>query len=85
MLHVRLDQQLLPLSQRASKSAVEPATDLQRLEVGVSQDLSAIWDLTQDWAVNVAMGLARGASFFHSNIDSEALQRRIVTSVAVRF
>jgi len=64
---------------------VEPATDLQRLEVGVSQDLSAIWDLTQDWAVNVAMGLARGASFFHSNIDSEALQRRVVTSVAVRF
>ena len=81
----RLDQQLLPMGQTASNSVVEPATDLQRLEVGVSQDLSAIWDLTQDWAVNVAMGLARGASFFHSNIDSEALQRRVVTSVAVRF
>ncbi len=63
----------------------EPAADLRRLELVVSQNLSAIWDLTQDWAVHLGMGLAQGASFFHSDVDSEAIQRRVVTSVAVRF
>jgi hypothetical protein len=81
----RLGQQLVPVSQSSASSAFERTTDMQRLELGVSQDLSSIWDLTQDWAVNLAMGLARGASFFHSDVDSEALQRRVVTSVAVRF
>ncbi len=81
----RLDQQLAPVNQRASSEALEPTTDLRRLELVVSQNLSAIWDLTQDWAVHVGMGLARGASFFHSDVDSEAIQRRVVTGVAVRF
>ncbi len=81
----RLDQQLTPYSQTAKSYAAEPATEMQRLEVVVSQNLSAIWDLSQDWAVHLGMGLARGASFFHSDVDSEAIQRRIVTGVAVRF
>ena len=81
----RLDQQLAPVNRRVNGKAFEPATDLRRLELVVSQNLSAIWDLTQDWAVHVGMGLARGASFFHSDVDSEAIQRRVVTGVAVRF
>jgi len=81
----RLDQQLTPYTQSAKSYAAEPATEMQRLEVIVSQNLSAIWDLSQDWAVHLGMGLARGASFFHSDVDSEAIQRRIVTGVAVRF
>lgn len=81
----RLDQQLAPYTQTAKSSALAPATNMQRLELIVSQNLSAIWDLSQDWAVHVGMGLARGASFFHSDVDSEAVQRRIVTGVAVRF
>ncbi len=80
----RLDQQLNPL--RPSRpGVVDPGTDLERLELVVSQDLSAIWDLSLNWAVNVGMGVARGASFAHSDVDSEALQRRVVTGVAVRF
>ena len=80
----RLDQQLDPL--RPSRpGVVDPGTDLERLELVVRQDLSALWDLSLDWAVHVGMGLARGASFFHSEVDSEALQRRVVTGVAVRF
>ena len=51
----------------------------------MSQDLSAIWDLSLNWAVQVGMGLARGASFFHSDVDPEAIQRRVTTAVAVRF
>ena len=81
----RLDQQLAPVTQSASNPVFEPATDLERLELVVSQNLSSIWDLSQDWAVNLGLGLARGASFFHSDIDAEAIQRRVVTSVAVRF
>lgn len=81
----RLDQQLVPFSQSARSTVPEQATDMQRLELVVSQNLSAIWDLSQDWAVHVGMGLARGASFFHSDVDSEAIQRRVVTGVAVRF
>jgi hypothetical protein len=79
-----LDQQLTPAGQ-SSSSLANPATDMQRLDLVVSQNLSAVWDLAQDWAVHVGMGLARGASFFHSDVDSEAIQRRVVTGVAVRF
>lgn len=79
----RLDQQLARYT--GKNPASEPATDMERLEVMVSQNLSAIWDLSQDWAVHVGMGVARGASFFHTGIDDEAIQRRIVTGVAVRF
>ncbi len=81
----RLDQQLAPISRHANGEAGEPATDLRRLELVVSQNLSAIWGLTQDWAIHLGMGLAQGASFFHSDIDSQAIQRRVVTGVAVRF
>ncbi|MEO7793692.1 MAG: carboxypeptidase-like regulatory domain-containing protein [Thermoanaerobaculia bacterium] len=81
----RLDQQLAPITQTAANTVFEPATDMQRLELVVSQNLSAIWDLSQDWAVHVGMGIARGASFFHSDVDPEAIQRRVVTGVAVRF
>ena len=79
-----LDQQLAAVG-RTSSSLVDPATDMQRLDLVVSQNLSAVWDLAQDWAVHVGMGLARGASFFHSDVDTEAIQRRVVTGVAVRF
>ena len=81
----RLDQRLAPISRSANRDAAEPAADLRRLELVVSQNLSAIWDLTQDWAVHLGMGLAQGASFFHSDVDSAAIQRRVVTGVAVRF
>ncbi len=80
----RLDQQLDPL-RPSRRGYVDPGTDLERLDLVVRQDLSAIWDLSLDWAVHLGMGLARGASFFHSEVDSEALQRRVVTGVAVRF
>ena len=79
----RLDQQQARYTGKGA--AFEPATDMERLELMVSQNLSAIWDLSQDWAVHLGMGIARGASFFHTGIDDEAIQRRVVTGVAVRF
>lgn len=81
----RLDQQLSPYREDGRSFAASPDTDMQRLELVVSQNLSALWNLSQDWAIHLGMGLARGASFFHSDVDAEAIQRRIVTGVAVRF
>jgi hypothetical protein len=80
----RLDQELQPL-RRTQPVAENPAADLERLDLVVSQDLSAIWDLSLNWAVQLGMGLARGASFYHSEVDPEAIQRRVTTAVAVRF
>ncbi len=67
------------------RSPGEVRAELERLELVVSQNLSAIWDLPADWAVRIGMELARGASFFHSDVDPEALRRRVMTGVAVRF
>ncbi len=80
----RVEQTLDPVnvSWRAPK---EVNAGLERLELVVSQNLSAIWDFSTDWAVRVGMEFARGASFFHSDVDPEALRRRIMTGVAVRF
>ncbi len=80
----RVEQTLDPVnvSWRAPR---EVNAGLERLELVVSQNLSAIWDFSTDWAVRVGMELARGASFFHSDVDPEALRRRIMTGVAVRF
>lgn len=80
----RLDQELQPL-RRGRAAGAAPATNLERLDLVISQDLSAIWDLSLDWAVQLGMGIARGASFAHSDVDSNAIQRRVVTGVAVRF
>jgi hypothetical protein len=62
-----------------------PATELDRLELVVSQDLSQIFNLAQSWAVKVGMELVRGESFVNPIDEGGDTRRRITTGVAVRF
>lgn len=80
----RLEQELVPYHPIRRRVAAETA-GLERLEVVVNQDLSALLDLSADWAIRLGMELARGASFFHSDVDPSELRRQIMTGVAVRF
>jgi hypothetical protein len=79
-----LEQDLEPYHQRGRRKAPTTA-GLERLEVVVNQSLSTLLDLSGDWAVQLGLELARGASFFHSDVDPEALRRQVMTGVAVRF
>jgi len=79
-----LEQELLPYRPVRRKAAPTTA-GIERLEVVVNQNLSTLLDLSTDWAIRLGMELARGASFFHSDVDPEELRRQIMTGVAVRF
>ncbi|MGE0641710.1 MAG: carboxypeptidase regulatory-like domain-containing protein [Thermoanaerobaculia bacterium] len=81
----RLAQQLDQVSKSPHQKALSPEAELERLELVVSQNLSNLLNLSSDWAVRVGMELARGASFFHSDVDPTELRRQIMTGVAVRF
>lgn len=80
----RLEQVLEPVAAARRRSSPTTA-GLERLELVVNQNLSALLNLSTDWAVRLGMELARGASFFHSDVDPEALRRQVMTGVAVRF
>ena len=58
---------------------------MERLEVALSQDLSALFELASGWAVRVGMEFVRGGTLSRDPIDEGANRRRITTSVAVRF
>jgi hypothetical protein len=83
----RLDQRLQATqpSKVRSQRARMPATELERLELVVSQDLSQLFDLAQSWAVKVGMELVRGESFLTPIEEWGDTRRRITTGVAVRF
>jgi hypothetical protein len=63
------------------------ATDagLERYELGLSQDLSTLFDLATSWAVRVGMEVERGETLLEPVADADAYRRRLTTSVAVRF
>ena len=65
--------------------SVSAATELDRVQVVVSQDLSELFDLAQSWAVNVGMELVRGESLVNPIDEGGDTRRRITTGVAVRF
>ena len=67
------------------RRAKSPSTELDRLELVVSQDLSEIFDLARTWAVTVGMELVRGQSFVNPIEEGGDTRRRITTGVAVRF
>lgn len=81
----RLVQRLDQVGKNPRQGFLAPEADLERLELVVSQNLSQLLNLSSDWAVRLGMELARGASFFHSDVDPEVLRRQIMTGVAVRF
>ena len=80
----RLEQSLQPYNQ-VRRRMTPTVAGLERLEVVLHQNLSAILNLPADWAVRLGLELARGASFFHSDVDPDELRRQVMTGVAVRF
>jgi hypothetical protein len=80
----RLEQSLQPHNQ--VRRRMTPTTaGLERLELVLHQNLSEIIDLPADWAIRLGVELARGATFFHSDVDPDELRRQVMTGVAVRF
>ncbi|MFN7942694.1 MAG: carboxypeptidase-like regulatory domain-containing protein [Thermoanaerobaculia bacterium] len=80
----RLSQRLEPLRWRPGRRTV-PESQLDRLELIVSQDLSTLFDLSGDWALRVGMELSRGGDFFPTPAEQDTVRRRLMTGVAVRF
>lgn len=80
----RVEQSL----EQLHRGRLRPATssELERIELAVSQDLARLFGTTSDWAVRVGLELLRGATLFETlPIDSEQLRHRVTTGVAVRF
>jgi hypothetical protein len=78
-----LTQGQLPLGLAASSTAVAPA-DFDRLQLMLSQDLSFLWNLAAQWALQVNMELSRGTAPSLASTDT-ALHRRILGGIAVKF
>jgi len=78
-----LTQGQLPLGISPSSTAGAPV-DLDRLQLMLSQDLSFLWNLAADWALQVNMELSRGTSPSLASTDTQ-LHRRILGGIAVKF
>ncbi len=78
-----LTQGQLPLGLAASSTAVAPA-DFDRLQLMLSQDLSFLWNLAAQWALQVNMELSRGTAPSLASTDT-SLHRRILGGIAVKF
>jgi hypothetical protein len=78
----RLQQQLDP----AFGVAGPPATlEYQRLQLKLSQNLNILMNLASDWAVQLNMELSRGATLTGDPTSGDALRRRILGGIAVKF
>jgi hypothetical protein len=71
-------------SSAASSPLVGAPVDLDRLQLMLSQDLSFLYNLAAQWALQVNMELSRGTSPFLASSDTQ-LHRRILGGIAVRF
>jgi hypothetical protein len=78
-----LTQGQLPLGLSPSSTAGAPV-DLDRLQLMLSQDLSFLWNLASDWALQVNMELSRGTAPSLASTDTQ-LHRRILGGIAVKF
>jgi hypothetical protein len=78
-----LTQGQLPLGFAASSTAVAPA-DFDRLQLMLSQDLSFLWNLAAQWALQLNMELSRGTAPALASTDT-SLHRRILGGIAVKF
>lgn len=78
-----LTQGQLPLGLAASSTAVAPA-DFDRLQLMLSQDLSFLWNLAAQWALQVNMELSRGTAPALASTDN-SLHRRILGGIAIKF
>lgn len=69
----------------ATREAVVPRLELQRLQLMLTQDLNILLNLAADWAVKLNMEVSRGNPLSGSDIDDEEIRRRILGGFAVRF
>ncbi len=76
----QLEQNLLP--QIAGAPPLETLLS-ERLQLKVSQDLNVLLDLPADWALQLNMELFRGT--LADDEDKDALRRRILGGIAVKF
>jgi hypothetical protein len=81
----RVAQRIDRLERVANAAPARNSAELERLELAVSQDLSALFDLASTWAVRVGMEVVRGGTLLLPVVDGDDLRRRLTTSVAVRF
>jgi hypothetical protein len=68
----------------ALASSALSTTDFDRLQLMLSQDLSVLWNLASQWALQVDMELSRGSAPFLASTDTQ-LHRRILGGIAVKF
>jgi hypothetical protein len=78
----RLEQQLDP----ALGIGGPPTTlEYQRLQLKLSQNLNVLMNLASEWAVQLNMELSRGATLTGDPTSGDALRRRILGGIAVKF
>jgi len=68
----------------ATPSSALSTMDFDRLQLMLSQDLSILWNLASQWALQVDMELSRGSAPFLASTDTQ-LHRRILGGIAVKF
>jgi hypothetical protein len=78
----RLEQELNPIRRQRR---VSPAVELERLQLGVRQDLDLLRHLATELALHLNMELSRGDASEHSLVALEELRKRITGGFAVRF
>lgn len=76
----RLAQELQPVD---AKQATIASSELERLRLMVSQDLTFLIGLAADWAVQLNMELLRGSAL--SAADHDTVRHRLLGGIAVRF
>ena len=78
-----MTQGQLPLGFSPSSAAAAPV-DLDRLQLMLSQDLSFLWNLAAEWALQLNMELSRGTALSLASTDNQ-LHRSILGGIAVKF
>jgi hypothetical protein len=68
----------------STQSASVANLDFDRLQLILSQDLSMLWNLASQWALQVDMELSRGTAPFLASTDTQ-LHRRILGGIAIKF
>ena len=70
----------------AGTRATIPTQELERLQLMVSQDLSALMRLAADWSVHLNFEVARGSlPFTLQNAPADELRRRVTGGLTVKF
>jgi hypothetical protein len=83
----RAEQRLEPVRRAVGRRSpgAPVSAEMERLELALSQDLSALFELASDWAIRVGMEFVRGGTLLSPLPPTDGVRRNVTTSVAVRF